>query len=454
MASFKILTAPAVLWLASLLAQLASVKADNPIVQDIYTTDPAPFVYNDRIYLLTGHDEDGSTTYDMRDWRLFSSADVANWQHHGVPMSLSTFQWADLNAWAGQIVPRNNKFYAYVPIRHASTGGMAIGVAVSDNITGPYADAIGKPLVENAEIDPTVYIDDDGQAYMYWGNPGLWYVTLNEDMISYSGSINKVDLTVEGFGPRRGESNRPTAYEEGPWLYKRRDIYYMVYAANCCSEDIRYATAPSATGPWTYKGIVMPTQGASFTNHPGVIDFKNNSYFFYHNGALPGGSGYTRSVSVESFVYNSDGTIPEMDMTTEGPKQIGTLDPYVVQEAETIAWSEGIETEVCSEGGLNVGYINNGDYIKVKGVAFGTGAAKFTARVASNTAGGTIELHIDSQTGTVIGSCKVSNTGGWQSWASVECPISDSEGTHDLFLKFVGDGTGFLFNFNWWQFSR
>ena len=169
-----------------------------------------------------------------------------------------------------------------------------------------------------------------------------------------------------------------------------------MFAAKCCSEFIGYSTAPGPTGPWTYRGTIMPTQGSSFTNHAGIIDFNGGSYFFYHNGALPGGGGYTRSVAVEKFTYNADGTIPTITMTTTGAPQVGTLNPYVRQEAETIAWGSGIETEPSSEGGMNVGWIENGDYIKVKGVAFGTGATSFTARVASATSGGRIEVRLDS----------------------------------------------------------
>ncbi|KAL2819608.1 glycosyl hydrolase [Aspergillus cavernicola] len=428
-------------------------RADNPIVQDIYTADPAPLVYDNRVYIFTGHDQDGSTYYNMTEWRVFSSIDMANWQHHPSPMSLETFPWASNNAWAGQVIPRNNKFYFYVPVTNSATGGMAIGVGVSDTIIGPYEDAIGGPLLENAEIDPTVFIDDDGQAYLYWGNPNLWYVTLNEHMISYSGNLTQVELTDEGFGTRLNNPDRPTTYEEAPWLYKRDNLYYMVYAANCCPEDIRYSTGPSATGPWTYSGVLMAFDGGSFTNHPGVVEYGDLSYFMYHNGALPGGGGYTRSVAVESFEYNSDGTIPELNMTADGPAQVVTLDPYVVQEAETMAWSEGIETQECSEGGLNIGYINNEDYIKVKGVAFGDGAVSFNARVASAGNGGNIELHLDTVDGPLIGNCTIVGTGGWQAWTTVGCPVSQATGTHDLFFRFIGAGTDSLFNFNWWQFE-
>ncbi|WP_456788829.1 family 43 glycosylhydrolase [Cellulomonas sp. P5_C5] len=431
----------------------APAQADNPIVQHLYTADPAPLVVDGRVYLYTGHDEDASTYFTMRDWRVFSSADMVNWTDHGSPMSLATFSWADANAWAGQVVARNGKYYWYVPVRQRSTGQMVIGVGVSDSPTGPFRDAIGRPLVGTNEIDPTVLIDDDGQAYLYWGNPNLWYVKLNADMISYSGSATKIPLTTAGFGTRTGNvANRPTLYEEGPWVYKRGGLYYNVFAAKCCSEFLGYSTSPGPTGPWTYRGTIMPTQGSSFTNHAGVIDFKGGSYFFYHNGALPGGGGYTRSVAVEKFSYSSDGTIPTITMTSTGAPQVGTLDPYVRQEAETIAWGSGIETEPATEGGMNIGFIENGDYVKVKGVAFGTGASSFSARVASATSGGRIEVRLDGTSGPVVGTCTVGGTGGWQAWTTTTCAVSGATGTHDLYLRFAG-GTGNLFNVNWWQFS-
>jgi arabinoxylan arabinofuranohydrolase len=428
-----------------------AARADNPIVQTIYTADPAPLVHNGRVYVYTGHDEDGSTYFTMREWRVYSSADMVNWTDHGSPMSLATFSWASADAWAGHTIYRNGKFYWYVPVKNRATGRMAIGVGVSESPTGPFRDAIGRPLVENGEIDPAAFIDDTGQAYLYWGNPNLWYVRLNPDMISFSGGATQIPLTAAGFGARTGNTSRPTLYEEAPWVFKRNGMYYNVFAAECCSEFIAYSTAPGPTGPWTYRGTVMPRQGASFTNHAGIVDFNGGSYFFYHNGALPGGGGFTRSVAVEKFSYRADGTIPTITMTTAGPPQIAPLDPYVRQEAETIAWASGVETERSGEGGMNVGYIENGDYLKVKGVAFGNGARSFSARVASATAGGRIELRLGSPTGTTVGTCTVPATGGWQTWTSVTCPVSGATGTHDLYLRFSG-GSGYLLNVNWWQF--
>jgi arabinoxylan arabinofuranohydrolase len=139
-------------------------------------------------------------------------------------------------------------------------------------------------------------------------------------------------------------------------------------------------------------------------------------------------------------------------MTTAGAPQVGTLNPFLRQEAETIATASGVETEVSSEGGMNVANIENGDYLKVKGVAFGGGATSFTARVASATSGGRIEVRSGSPTGALAGTCTVPGTGGWQAWTSVSCPVSGLTGTKDLYLRFTG-GSGFLFNVNWWQFT-
>ncbi|EON98844.1 putative xylosidase arabinosidase protein [Phaeoacremonium minimum UCRPA7] len=141
-------------------------------------------------------------------------------------------------------------------------------------------------------------------------------------------------------------------------------------------------------------------------------------------------------------------------MTADGPAQIQPLNPYVRQEAETIAWTEGVETVVCSEGGINIGFINDGDYIKVKGVAFGDGATSFHARVASATNGGAIELRLDAGDGTVIGTYIVPSTGGWQTWITVDCPVTGAIDTHNLFFRFVGNGTNYLFNFDWWEFDN
>jgi beta-xylosidase len=287
------------LFLASVSALPTNANADNPIVQTLYTADPAPMVYEDTLYLYTTHDEDATVNdfFTMNDWRVYSSKDVVNWTDHGSPLHYDDFAWAGGSAWAGQVIPRNDKFYFYVPVVRGD-GSNAIGVAPNYSPLGPFQDAIGAPLITSdcGDIDPTVFIDDDGQAYLYWGNPNLCYVKLNEDMLSYQGSVVRVPLSTDGFGVR-SNSDRATAYEEGPWFYKRDGRYYLVYPGGPLPEHIAYSTSTSPTGPWTYQHVIMPAEGGSFTNHPGVVDFGGKSFFFYHNAALPGGGGFKRSTS-------------------------------------------------------------------------------------------------------------------------------------------------------------
>ena len=432
----------------------ARVIADNPCIQTIYSTDPAPMVYNDTVYVYTGRDKDNSDFYYMPDWHCYSSQDMQNWTDHGMLLSWNSFSWGkEDSAWASQCIERNGKFYYYVTLEHKNGGGRAIGVAVADSPTGPFKDALGKPLCgPNWDyIDPTVFIDDDGQAWLMFGNPTCYYVKLKEDMITLDGSIGHFDMNSSTFGPGGGKAS---SYGEGPWFYKRGDLYYLVFAAfynGESSESIGYSTAPSPTGPWKYGGQVMKMHNC-FTNHPGVIDFKGHSYFFYHDASLPGGGSFDRSVCVDEFQYGSDGSIPTISPTKQGPKQLESLNPYKRVEAETICFSSGVKTEACDNGGMNLGNIRNGSYVKVSGVDFGSGADKFTASIASAGSGGSIEIYLDGLTGKKIGTCDVPTTGGWQSWEEVSCSVSGASGEHDLYFKYTG-GNDYLFNIDWWKFS-
>ncbi len=464
--------------LAAAMLLTTSAMAQNPFVQTWYTSDPAPLVHNGTMYVYTGHDEDNADFFWMQEWRVYSTQDMVNWQDHGSPLALETFSWADDRAWAGQTIERDGKFYWYICAHSRISNGMAIGVAVSDSPTGPFKDALGKPLFENGSwdhIDPTVLIDDDGQAWLMWGNPQCYYLKLNRDMISYSGELGKLPMTEEAFGgPMMKEREKGKTYKdsyvEGPWLTKRNGTYQLLYAAGGVPEHISYSTAPSPLGPWKYAGEIMPLCDTnSFTNHCGVADFKGHSYFFYHTGKLPKGGGFGRSVAVEEFKYNADGSFPKIMPTDAGVKPVAVFNPYRKVEAETMAFSKGVKTEQNDEVGVYVSDIHNGDYIKLQNVAFANKYPRtFTARVASGLRGGQIEIHLDSIGGRCLGTLNVPGTGGWEKWQTItvdldystltdiDAPTRTISGlnlpaTADVYLVFKGRKGPKLFNFDWWE---
>ena len=448
------------------LASALTANADNPAVQTCFTTDPAPMVDGDRLYVYTGHDEDGADFFWMQEWRVYSTQDMVNWTDHGSPLAIEDFAWGDDRAWAPQCFERNGKYYFYVPLHCKDTGGMAIGVAVGDSPTGPFKDAIGKPLYSDEKwdhIDPTVFIDDDGQAWIYWGNPRIYYAKLNPDMISLGGPVKLVEFTEESFGApdmtaREKGKKYKDFYTEGPWIQKRDGKYYMIYAAGGIPEHISYSMADSPEGPWKYMGVIMPQSDAtnSFTNHSGVANFKGHDYFFYHTGNLPGGGGFARSFALEEFKYNPDGTFPTILPTIEGVKPIATLDPYKQQEGETIANSKGVHTTQNAKTGVYVCDIHNGDWIKVANVDFGSKSPKtFDATLASALRGGQIDVRLDSVDGPVVATLAADGTGGWEEWKTFSAPVTGKvKGVHDVYFTFAGRKGPKLFNFDNWKFTK
>jgi len=219
---------PIVLALAAVAAGVSICQAENPVVQTSFTADPAPMVYSGTVYLYTGHDEDDATGFKMLDWKLYTSIDMVNWTDRGTVATLKIFPWAvqSNDAWALQVIERGGKFYLYAPISVAGSPKNVIAVAVADSPLGPFKDALGHPLIDRADgyFDPTVFVDDDGQAYLYWGNPNLWYVKLNKDWSRILGRsprlIRNLKTTRKALGCIRGTGittwhTRPIAVRKG-----------------------------------------------------------------------------------------------------------------------------------------------------------------------------------------------------------------------------------------------
>jgi hypothetical protein len=313
---------------ATLLAQDGRpvTTTGNPILADgrNYSTDPAPIVDGDTLWILAGRDEAPADVNDfiMKEWQLLSSTDPASgrWRHYpAIARPEALFAWAEPGrAYAGQIVKGPDaRFYFYAPVLQRdgpAEDRFAIGVAVADRITGPWCDAHpAGPIVSQRvpernsiqNIDPTVLVDDDGRAYLYWGTFGqLRGIELARDMVTPVG--------------RQVAVRSLTGFFEAPWLIKRRGTYYMLYAGNDAGPAspctpalyhacIAYGTASSPLGPWTWRGTVLKPV-SSTTSHAGAVEFKGRWYLAYHTADAVGGGHFRRSVAIDPLEWDDSVT--------------------------------------------------------------------------------------------------------------------------------------------------
>ena len=276
------------------------IAAQHQILPD-FQADPSARVFNGRLYIYPSHDLAGNKDWEMFDWHVFSTDDMVHWKDHGVIFSLKNITWATKNAWAPDCIERNGKYYFYFPADDQ------IGVAVSDSPTGPFKDALGKPLIGRNEagirsIDPAVFLDDDGQAYLYFGNSSgrLGVVKLKSDMITRDGPIKVLDVHN---------------YHEGIWVHKRNGVYYFSYPSNrgdMVANLMEYSMAKGPMGPFEYKGVILDNRSRNV--HGSITEFKGQWYLFYH---VAGPSAYERRVCVALLYYNEDGTIKPIQMVPE-----------------------------------------------------------------------------------------------------------------------------------------
>ncbi|KAK2811297.1 hypothetical protein FQN50_002173 [Emmonsiellopsis sp. PD_5] len=304
----------------------------NPILGDgsVFSADPAPFVVNDTVYILTGRDEAGPQTnaFVMNEWGIFEAHDPdprrGAWTlHQNVAQPQQVFEWAEAGgAYASQIATGpDGRFYLYAAVQEQ--GGAAdpfsVGVAVADNPLGPFVDAHpAGPIISQTvpapgnnlhNIDPTVLIDSDGRVFVYWGSFNqLRGYELESDMTTIKGNVIAVD-TLNGFF-------------EAPWVMKRGETYYMLYAANNAGADspcsptsyhacIAYGTASEPLGPWTFQGVVLGIV-SSTTSHPGVYQLGDTWYLVYHTADAEGGGHFRRSVAFDMLLWDDTTTPPTL----------------------------------------------------------------------------------------------------------------------------------------------
>ncbi|WP_422768768.1 family 43 glycosylhydrolase [Plantactinospora sp. WMMC1484] len=291
-----------------LAAPWAPKTTRGPVIPGLFA-DPHITTFNGRYYLYPT--TDGYASWSGSYYKAFSSTDLVTWTDHGVVLDHGPdVSWADNSAWAPAVASRNGRYYLYFSGGAASGDtGKQLGVAVADSPTGPFRDALGRPLIRAGQfpggqaIDPMVFTDDDGRSYLYWGQGVARVVPLNADMVS--------------FDPAQVRTVTPAGYNEAPFVLRRDDRYYFMWSENDTrSEDYRvaYAIGSSPLGPWTRRGVVLQKRldaGIRGTGHHSVVRAPGTDtwYVAYHRFAVPAGNGTNRETTIDRMEFDADGSI-------------------------------------------------------------------------------------------------------------------------------------------------
>jgi beta-xylosidase len=299
---------------AATTACLAQTAADtgvgNPFIRNIYTADPSAHVWADgRLYVYASHDVAPPRGCDLMDqYHVFSTDDMVHWRDEGQILEASQVPWSTPDGkfmWAPDCAYKKGIYYFYFPHPSGSpwNSNWKIGVATS---TKPASGFTVQGYIKGLEsmIDPCVFVDDDGQAYFYYGGGGVCKGgRLKENMMEIDGNMQAMQGLVD--------------FHEASWVHKRNGWYYLSYSDNHDSAGrhnrMRYAMSKSPLGPWVYKGIyIQPTD--SYTDHGSIVEYKGQWYAFYHNSALSHFD-WLRSSCVDKLFYNEDGTIRMVKQT-------------------------------------------------------------------------------------------------------------------------------------------
>src|SRR5664279_315347 len=298
---------------------LNTLLSQNPIILDQFTADPAARVFGNCIYLYPSHDilgKDGQGRagwFCMEDYHVFSSDNLTDWTDHGIILSQNKVKWADsttYSMWAPDCIFKNKKYYFLFPAQAKDTSygrGFSIGVSTSEKPVGPFAPQ-SSPIKNVHGIDPNIFIDKDGQPYLYWAMGKIYVAKMKENMTELASEPKVIaGLPEEGL-------------KEGPFLFERNGIYYFTYPhVQKTVERLEYSMADNPMGPFEFKGLIMDESPTGcWTNQQSIINFKNQWYLFYHQNDLSPKFDKNRSVRIDSLSFNADGTIRKVIPTLRG----------------------------------------------------------------------------------------------------------------------------------------
>ncbi len=425
------------LWLAFLMPLLINkLPAQNPLITNMYSADPSARVFGDSVYVYPSHDILATPGHGrvgwfcMQDYHVYASKNLTDWKDDGIVVSQTAVPWSKPDAysmWAPDCIGRNGKYYFYFPSAPKDSTyvrGFAIGVAVADKPSGPFVPA-PEPIKGVHGIDPNVFIDKDGQAYLYWALGNIYGAKLKSNMLELDGEIKTLGTLP------------PKGLKEGPYLFERNGIYYLTYPHVADkTEQLEYAISDNPLGPFKVTGVIMDESPHCWTNHQSVVQYNNQWYLFYHSNDLSPNFDKARSIRADSLFFNADGTIKKVIPTFRGIGITNATSTIQIDRYSAIAYDgvavDFIDTTNRFEGWKTI-FNKPNAWIKYNTVDFGNQKLHAVVVKAMSSTGGTLQIHLDKIQGPLIAQIKVPQT---DEWKEIKTPLSSLKaGVHHLVVS-------------------
>jgi hypothetical protein len=425
----------------ALLFLINSVAAQNPFILDQFTADPSARVFQGKVYVYPSHDipcTEGKGRvgwFCMEDYHVFSSDNLIDWTDHGVIIKQNEVPWVKPNnyaMWAPDCIEKGGKYYFYFPTFPRDTTdikGFTIGVAVADHPAGPYVPQ-AEPIAKVRGIDPNVFIDKDGQPYLYWSQGNIFGAKLKDNMLEL-----ETEPKILAELPNKG-------LKEGPYMFEQNGIYYLTYPhVQNKTERLEYAMGDNPLGPFNIAGAIMDEwPSGCWTNHHSIIQFKDQRYLFYHHNDLSPKFDKNRSIRVDSLAFNADGTIKKVIPTLRGVGVMPASRQIQLDRYSAIS-GNGVEISFLDSTEVSKGWKTRLDqpdsWIRFNSVRFEKKKFKTANLRVRSLTGGLIEVSLNNHQGVALTKVNVPKINEWK---IVSSPLKNSpEGVHSLIVTLRGN---------------
>jgi len=396
------------LLLAGMVLISTNSNSQNPIIRDQFSADPTARIFNGKVYLFPSHDIPAPESFPRKDWfcmadyHVFSSTNLTDWTDHGVIVSQDKIGWVNptsYSMWAPDCIERNGKYYFYFPANVKTGKGFGIGVAIADKPEGPYVPH-PEPITNVRGIDPCVFIDKDGQAYIYYSLNRIFAARLKDNMTELAS-----EPVVLGDLPTKG-------LVEGPFFFERNGIYYLTYPhVENKIERLEYAIGDNPLGPFKVTGVIMDeTPMGTWTNHHSLVQYNGQWYLFYHQSAYSPKFDKNRSVCIDSLFFNEDGTIRKVIPTNRGVGITSALEKIEIDRYSHIS-PTGISVAFIDTTNTFKGWkailSKQNSWITYNTVDFGNKKLKSVQVNASSQTGGVIQIRLDKSDGLLLSEVRI-----------------------------------------------